>query len=136
MTQVNALSAAELDQERADWIAAVRELAEAVRQWSTEAGWAVTMVPKSIEEQRLGSYEVPQLVVTTPQGHFCVEPVARDVFGADGRVDLIALKTFNRMMLVRAGGRWVVRTESGVEWPADWSKETFLDLVQRLAAAR
>ena len=136
MTHVNEVNAVDWDRERADWISAVRALTDSIHQWAEEQRWTVTWWDKAIEEQHLGKYAVPQLVVTTPHGHLAVEPVARDVLGADGRVDIIAMKTFNRLMLVRAGGRWVVRTESGIEWPADWSKETFLDLVQRLAAAR
>jgi len=27
----------------------------------------------------------------------------------------------NRMMLIRASDRWVVKTSSGVEWPEKWN---------------
>ena len=62
-----------------------------------------------------------------------VEPVARDVVKADGRVDLYAFPSMNRMMLVRVGGKWVLKTDSGVKWPEPWGEQTFARLTELLS---
>lgn len=33
-------------------------------------------------------------------------------------------------MLVRKQGNWRVRTDSGIDWPKPWSRETFVELFQ------
>ena len=40
-----------------------------------------------------------------------------------------------RMLVIRTGGRWVLKTDSGVEWPEGWNQQTFARLVELLNAA-
>jgi len=67
-----------------------------------------------------------------------LEPIARGTVGAQGRVDLYAWPSLFRVMLLhkpRGKDRpleWVVRTESGLDWPQAWSRETFLTLADGL----
>src|SRR5437660_741901 len=84
--------------ERQSWIDAVHELLETTRCWAEEVGWLVDVSDKEITERALGTYVVKQLTVKTPRGVLIMEPVARRVGGADGRVDLYAFPSLNRVV--------------------------------------
>jgi hypothetical protein len=122
--------------ELADWIAEVEQLAQEVRAWCDARGWAVSPSERRIEESAYGTYAVPELMIRSPSGPVYLEPVARDVAGARGRVDLLAWPSLTRMMLVRKANRWVLQTDSGVDWPEPWSQQTFervVGLINRAA---
>lgn len=121
--------------ERQAWIDRVENLLSQVRGWAEEEGWLVTVAEKQITERVLGDYVVGELFMKTPQGHLVLEPVARSVSGADGRVDLYAWPSLNRVILIRRQDRWVVRTDSGVNWPRPWGRDCFVELARGLTAA-
>ncbi len=121
-------------QSREDWLAVVHQLIDRVAAWAKRRKWAVDYQEKQVHESRLGSYAVPVLVVRAPSGVVYVEPVARYVAKADGRIDLYSFPAMNRMMLVRAGTDWVLKTDSGVKWPEPWSEQAFTRLVELLNA--
>src|SRR5262245_60987596 len=106
---------------RDEWLQVVAALARDVRGWAEKKGWTVTEEPREINEERLGIYQAPALQIDTPNGQVILEPIARDVAGADGRVDLYAWPTHFRVKLLRrADGIWYVRTDSGINWPHPW----------------
>lgn len=121
--------------ELADWVADVGQLAQEVRAWCETRGWAVSASAKRIEESAYGTYEVPELMIRSPSGPVYLEPVARDVAGARGRVDLLAWPSLTRMMLVRKAKRWVLQTDSGVDWPEPWGEQAFAKVVGLINAA-
>ena len=86
-------------------------------------------------EKSLGEYGTQRLLIHAQPGDLVVEPVARYVPGAEGRVDFYAWPSHNRVRLLRRPEGWVVRTDSGIDWPHPWNRETFLDLARRLMAA-
>ena len=85
------------------------------------------------------AYRVPVVTIHAPQGRLILEPIARGTLGAQGRVDLHAWPSLFRVMLLhRPRGKdrpleWVVRTESGLDWPQLWNRETFLTLAEGAA---
>ena len=106
-----------------------------IRQWAAEQGWLVADLPCEISERLLGKYVAPGLRIRTPSGDLLVEPVARHVIGADGRVDLTAWPSLNRVRLVGHEQGWKVFTDSNLAWPKPWGKDTFVELARGLAAA-
>lgn len=120
--------------EREEWLALVRQLCDDIKSWAEEEHWFVHEDRKTIREEKIGEYEVPVLLIQGGAGRISVEPVGREIVGADGRVDIEAFPTFNRMVLVRLKDKWVLKTDSYVEWPLPWSKEAFVDLARKLAA--
>src|SRR5687768_12736679 len=97
---------------RDEWLQALDDLTEQVRGWSEAEGWQVTSKSLPIEEELLGKYEAPMLVIQAPWGPLYVEPVARCVMGALGRVDMYAYPTLYRVMLLRStkeGHPWRIR---------------------------
>lgn len=121
--------------ELSEWIADVRQLAYQVRAWCEDRGWAVTESQKRLDESVYGTYDVPELMIRSPSGSIYLEPIARDVAGARGRVDLLAWPSLTRMMLVRKGNRWVLQTDAGVDWPQQWGQQTFENIVGLINAA-
>lgn len=122
---------------RKEWLQAVRTELRRVREWAEAAGWQVKESREEITEHTLGRYSVPTLEITTDQGQVVFAPVARDVLGARGRIDLSAWPTLYRVMLLRRpDGSWIVRTDSGVNWPRPWGRDAFVELASELAGIR
>jgi hypothetical protein len=117
------------------WRSLVNDVVREVESWAGERHWAIHREEKQVRESRLGNYTVPVLSVLAPTGRVQVDPVARYVAGGDGRIDLLAWPSLTRMLLIRTGGKWVLKTESGVEWPEGWNQQTFGRLVELLNAA-
>lgn len=127
----------ETQQVKAEWLETVQAFCDEVSGWSLARGWQVSRRPVEIVEEMLGAYEVPSLTVRTETGAVVLEPVARMVMGAAGRIDLYAYPSLFRVMLLRVGdrGEWYVRTDSGIRLREPWNEETFASLVEDLIAA-
>jgi hypothetical protein len=120
---------------RAEWLAAVSRLLAEISSWAAEQEWQVETGEQTLQEKALGEYATECLTIHAPAGDLVVEPVARCVPGAEGRVDLYAYPSHHRVRLLRQGDRWVVRTDSGIDWPHPWSRATFLELAHALMSA-
>lgn len=133
-------------QSRDNWERNTTLLADEVQAWadqeSAARGWHVEREQKELSEEVVGGvYHVSVVTIHAPQGRLILEPVARGVLGAQGRVDLYAWPSLFRVMLLHKplskdrGLMWIVRTESGIDWPQPWSRETFLTLAEGLLNA-
>ncbi len=129
---------------RDNWERNTALLAEDIEAWASSAGrgWRVEREQKELSEEVVGgAYLVPVVTIHAPEGRLILEPVARGVLGAQGRVDLYAWPSLFRVMLLHKplgkdrGLAWVVRTESGIDWPQPWNRETFLTLAEGLLNA-
>lgn len=120
---------------RDEWVAAIEGLFAEVEAWARKEEWLVQRTRKTVDEDRLGSYEVPVLTLQTPTGPVILDPIARYIIGAEGRVDLCAFPSFESAIIVRTDGHWRF---ASVPPSADrpWSKEAFLEIALRLAAKR
>jgi hypothetical protein len=121
---------------RSEWVEAANKQADAVRRWAEEEGWDVELSSGDGFESAPGEHGIPVLTIRTPEGRVVFEPVAREILGATGRIDLYAWPTLFRVMLIRRlDGNWIIRTESGLNWPHEWNRETFLELAEGLVRA-
>jgi len=115
------------------WLATVDSLLSQIEQWAAEEDWQVARLKaKKLTESELGTYPVSDLRIRTHSGILNVVVIAKDIVGADGRVDLVAFPTLERFILIRHGERWVVKSDSGKVWPRKWGRKTFVDLAERL----
>jgi len=128
-----------LAQTRRDWECDTARLADDVQTWAGQAaarGWRAERAEKGLAEEIVGgAYRVPVVTIYAPQGRLVLEPIARGTMGAQGRVDLYAWPSRFRVMLLHRDGEWVARTESGIDWPQAWGRETFLTLAEGLLKA-
>src|SRR5438132_1267482 len=90
----------------ADWLQRIRALLDGIEAWSVEQNWSTHRAEKTIHEQQFGTYSAPILRVRAPAGEIHVTPIALQVVGAEGRVDLEAWPSLNRVKLVGRGGAW------------------------------
>jgi hypothetical protein len=119
-----------------EWSKELADLVSEMGDWAREAGWLVHETKVPIEEDSVGKYIAPGLQIKPPIGHFFVEPLGRDVLGAEGRIDLYAWPSMHRMMLIRRGAKWRLLDDNGRAWPKAWSRKTFLDVAQILTSKR
>ena len=122
------LSPRKAEKERTQWLAVLEQLANQVEDWASKRKWPVNRESKQINETRLGTYAAPVLSILTPSGTIQLDPVARYVAKADGRVDLLAWPSLTRMLLIRINNRWKIKTDSGIDWPEGWTERTFARL--------
>ena len=134
MSAAGPISPSEVDRERDAWVRTVDALLADVERWSRQRNWLVARQPKTIDDDNgFGPYQTEVLFVQCGQGRVYLDPIGRFVARADGRVDLCAFPSLNRVMLLRRGDTWRVMTDSGVAWPKPWGDETFAELALELA---
>lgn len=117
------------------WLRALDALTQQVARWATSRNWDVIREEVTRTEGDLGTYPVTTLTIESPSGRIVIEPVARYAVACDGRVDVYAWPTYNRLMLRRKGDAWELATDSGVRWPQAWNEETFVELASALSNA-
>lgn len=119
--------------ERAEWIAAVEKIADDAEAWATEQKWFVHRDRKTITESRLGSYEVPVLMIRTPAGRLVLDPGERYVGGgATGRIELGAFPSYEFVVIVRTDAGWFfILHPPALDRP--WSREAFVEIATALA---
>jgi hypothetical protein len=134
---MNTMSGLDAHKEREAWVQTVRDFCNEVAIWAASQGWQVKHEEVDRSEEGLGIYRVPMVTIQTGGGAVMVEPVAREVMGATGRIDLFAYPTLFRVMVLRSAqdGRWRIRTDSGIFLKEPWTVKTFVDLVTDLTAA-
>src|SRR5438094_155105 len=97
------LAPVDAESAREEWFRAVTALTEQVGEWAARWNWPVERKTLDVTEELLGTYGVPMLEIQTEWGPLFLEPVARYVMGAEGRVDLYAYPSLYRVMLLRSG---------------------------------
>src|SRR6476659_101623 len=117
------------EQVRDEWVTTVEQLVRAVESWAQGQGWAVRREPKRIEENRIGAYEVPQLLFQLPAGRFLLDPVARFVTGAEGLVDLYVLPSYDAVMIARTPDGWFLHSQNADGARQNLTAQTFVDTV-------
>src|SRR4051812_12265359 len=89
------------EQVRDGWVEAVTHLVGDAERWSLKQDWSVRRVMKTIKEDRLGSYEVPQLLIQSTAGRLLLDPVACYIAGAAGLVDLFLMPSYDSVTIAR-----------------------------------
>ena len=123
-----------------EWTEAADSLFQQVQQWVAEdraQDWRISLSLVDITEESLGSYGTQVMEINTHGGRLVLEPVGRDVLGAKGRIDLYAWPSLYRVMLLHSFKEegWIIRTESGINWPNPWGRTSFLEVAEQLLSA-
>ena len=137
MSVKTALPEIDVERVRTDWLNLIEATLQEVEEWVKYYGWTTTRSETLVQEDILGANNAPFLTIVTKESEEqVIEPIARMVFGADGRLDFYAYPSLYRVMLLhiprQAPDEWIVRTDSGIDWPGEWNQWTFHDLAQRL----
>ena len=93
----------------AGWLEHLRILVESVQEWSAASGWRGRLTSKHMAEKGLGRYEVPVLVLDRDDAEVSLVPVAREVPGADGLVELFRMPAYDAVAsLYLEEGQWFI----------------------------
>lgn len=118
--------------EREAWLSLVDGLLSQIEKWAAQKEWQTRREEKTLTEGIIGTYSVPVLQVKLPAGVLYVDPMARYVIGAGGRVDLYSWPTLQRLLLIRRSDKWVLKTDSLIDWPQTWARKTFYEVAENL----
>ena len=119
---------------RDEWVASGKQLVGDAEAWARKQDWAVRRDAKTIQEDRLGQYTVPRLLIHATAGRLLLDPVARYVPGALGVVDLYVLPSYDAVMISRADDGWRLHPIGTDDVPQPWSEETFVQTALQLLA--
>jgi hypothetical protein len=124
---------ANLEPLRDEWIADVDAFLSGVEHWAKTQEWATRRDPEWIEEDGLGRYQVWRLLVHSPEGRVVFKPIAREVAGATGLIDLFVLPSYEPLMLVRhEDGAWTIQPVGRPDSSKPWTESSFLETVREL----
>ena len=125
---------AQWDQRRGEWVVRVVKLVDQLADWAAAAQWTVERGSKTISEKRAENYEVPTLLIHVGDQEIRVNPIGKLLFRAEGRVDVEARPTLNRVKLIADGSDWKIMTDSNVPIRSPWNFQSFVQLVRDLLA--
>jgi hypothetical protein len=121
------------DGERDAWLQDVEAVMRQAENWSRKRDWATRRDVKTITESPFGAYQVPVLLIHTPQGRLLLDPHARFVFGAEGRIDFCVYPSFDSTLLVKTeNGNWEFLELGPPERHLPWSEETIGQVAKQL----
>lgn len=120
-----------------DWLAQQDALYAQIRYWLTqperEGLIRIRDEQKEVQEEPLGRYEAPVLFLETDWETLRVEPVARIVNGAMGRIDMHT-KNQRFILLQNAEQHWYYRREGATHSEGKLYELTFERLLKELLA--
>jgi hypothetical protein len=130
---------------KTEWLGRLNALVGEVEGWARASGWRTRRIDKTANERRLGTYQVPVLLMEKDTVEVVLNPVARFVPGAEGAVDLYLAPAYDDIAsLYYEGGRWVVHygerpdpavTEGVVQiTPRPFSEQTIRMILDGMAA--
>ncbi len=96
----------------------VEALVEQVRKWVEPNEWVTKIYPKKMRDVHNQSYQAPALFLQKGPTRILLDPVAYDVPGADGVVDLYLMPTYDDLAsLYLYGDAWKIHYEFRTEEP-------------------
>ncbi|HEV3003477.1 MAG TPA: hypothetical protein VGX78_03405 [Pirellulales bacterium] len=107
------------------WLADIEGVFQNAERWAARLQWTTKRDSKVITEQSIGQYEAPLLLIHAPQGRLMLDPIARFVGGAEGRIDFCVMPSFDSAMLVKVDGGWRFSSNSRTDFDLPWSEESF-----------
>src|SRR5437016_5038498 len=88
------------------WVRDVEQMAADVERWCAARDLFVKRETKDLDEEEIGSYQLPVLTIQLPTGRIYFNPIARFIVGAEGRIEMYAVPSFAQVVLIRRGNGW------------------------------
>ena len=119
-----------------EWQEALDLFMKDAEDWSHQRDWGVKRDVKRMEEEILGVYDAPRLLIHTLENQrFFLDPAGRHIVSASGRVDLCMIPSYDSLGIVRDEKGWYVRSELRPESKRPWTRAVFYKTMDRLAKA-
>ena len=98
-----------MSEQRDQYINRVNALAEQVKEWAEPHEWVTKIYAKKLRDVDRRIYEVPALLLQKGPIRVLLDPVAYDVPGAEGVVDLYLMPTYDdAASLYFVNGCWMI----------------------------
>ena len=98
-----------MSKERDQFQKRVEALVEQVREWVEPHEWVTKPYPKKMRDVDRQIFEIPALFLQKGPTRVLLDPIAYDVPGAEGVVDLYLMPTYDDLAsLYFEGGEWVI----------------------------
>lgn len=141
---------------RGDWLRAVEALFADVEVWAREwltsrettpaLDWNIQRRDKEMAEDfSRDKYVAPVLeinarpheIMLAREEKLVLEPMGFSPSTGTGRVDFYTWPAMYRVRLLdrAGGGHWIIKTDSGINWPLPWNKEAFVQIAEGLLNA-
>ncbi len=121
------------EQVRDEWLDAVEKIMQDVEAWSRKQDWALRRDPKVVEEDEIGEYTVPRLLIHTIDGRLLFDPITPFVSGGStGLIELCVMPSYDSIKIVRLEDGWKMLPEKGDGEFVPFTEETFVETVRRL----
>ena len=144
--KIPTLEPAEKEARREEWVDAVDRLIADVVEWSQLEGWEVLARSRKTdrdlasEEHSFPVIEIdahPQDVRSGRDVKLILEPMTYNPATETGRIDFYVWPAMYRVRLIRKPGQneWTVKTDSGLDWPHSWNRESFAQIARGLLSA-
>jgi hypothetical protein len=117
------------------WLLELDAIMEQAEEWSRRQGWAVRRDAKPITEPAFGTYTAPVLLIHTPQGRLILDPIGRDIVGAEGRIDLCVMPSYDPLPLVKGDQGWEFWSPKWQSLGRSWNESDFVAVAQQLLQA-
>lgn len=89
------------------WLERLSQLVKDVRLWAEGSDWSTRQISKKMSDPQLGSYEAPALLMQKETTRVLLDPIAHDVPGADGVVDLYLMPAYDDIAtIIDLDGKW------------------------------
>lgn len=118
--------------DRDAWLQEIEALVRQAEEWSKKQDWATRRDVKTLTESPFGSYQVPVLLIHTPQGRLLLDPHARFVGEAEGRIDFCVYPSFDGIMLIKTDQGWQFESLDRQDWNRPWSEPALVQVGRQL----
>lgn len=90
-----------------DWLGSLNNLTNRAKAWAEAAGWETRLTARDVNERGFPRYEVPVLVLDRDETEISLVPIAREISGGGGLVDLYLMPDFDAVAsLHQQGDQW------------------------------
>jgi hypothetical protein len=136
--------------ERSAWLETIEALLSEVETWASHQSWPTHRRSKDFAEEPLSDdaqkkYTVPVLEIAVPSQvpargrdeKIILEPIMFNPSTGIIRVDFYAWPALYRLRMIRSSNesQWIIKTDSGIDWPLPWNEQTFVQIAQGLSKA-
>lgn len=124
-----------VDSSRDAWLQQLGELVSEVQRWAQELGWATRSIEVPMQDNELGAYQAPALLLQRESQQVLLEPITRSAPGVEGVVDLYQMPRYDDVAtLYLMAGAWRLHLPSGESRGASAAELTKDTLAQTLHA--
>ena len=143
--KIRTVEPAARDAKREEWVHAFEALVAKVIEWTQLQGWDSLVRSRKADRDLSEEHSFPVVEIDAHRqdaragrdAKLILEPMAYNSLTGIGRADFYVWPAMYRVRLIHKPGQndWTVKTDSGLNWPHPWNRETFAQIAQGLLDA-